>query len=170
MRKLCFIVCLIAARLLPAQELDPEIYQNDAPKIRRNTIYGELLGSGFLFSLSYEHEMFRDQNFRLNARLGVGTAIFVNAVPLIGINGLLGKRENFFEVGMNTIRTYAFGIMGGESTFLLANPVLGYRYVGEKGLVFRASFTPFFSLFDPEDWVSDDFFLPFGGISVGYSF
>jgi hypothetical protein len=120
--------------------------------------------------LNYERELYRDENVKFNFRIGTGTAIFVNAVPLVGVNLLFGKNNNNFELGFNGIRTYAISIMGGDGNYVLANPVLGYRYVSDKGLVFRASFTPFFQLYDPDDWVTDELFVPFAGISLGYSF
>ncbi len=166
----CLLVTLTSLNNLFAQILDPEIYPNAETKVRKNNIYGELLGSGFLLSLNYERELYRDENVKFNFRIGTGTAIFVNAVPLAGVNLLFGKNNNNFELGFNGIRTYAISIMGGDGNYVLANPVLGYRYVSDKGLIFRASFTPFFQLYDPDDWVTDELFVPFAGISLGYSF
>jgi len=169
---LCVFLLVIfkTSNCLEAQVLDPEIYPNAETKVRKNSIYGELFGSGFLLSLNYERELYRDENVKFNFRIGTGTAIFVNAVPLVGVNLLFGKNNNNFELGFNGIRTYAISIMGGDGNYVLANPVLGYRYVSDKGLVFRASFTPFFQLYDPDDWVTDELFVPFAGISLGYSF
>ena len=165
-----FLVIFKTSNCLEAQVLDPEIYPNAETKVRKNNIYGELFGSGFLLSLNYERELYRDENVKFNFRIGTGTAIFVNAVPLAGVNLLFGKNNNNFELGFNGIRTYAISIMGGDGNYVLANPVLGYRYVSDKGLVFRASFTPFFQLYDPDDCVTDELFVPFAGISLGYSF
>ena len=166
----CTLVATATSQSLNAQILDPEIYPSGETRLRKNSIYGELLGSGFLLSLNYERELYRNENVKFNFRIGTGTAIFVNAVPLAGVNLLFGKNNNNFELGFNGIRTYAISIMGGDGNYVLANPVLGYRYVSDKGLVFRASFTPFFQLYDPDDWVTDELFVPFAGISLGYSF
>ena len=165
-----FLVIFKTSNCLEAQILDPEIYPDNETKVRKNSIYGELFGSGFFLSLNYERELYRDEKVKFNFRIGTGTAILVNAVPLAGVNLLFGKNSNNFELGFNGIRTYAISIMGGDGNYVLANPVLGYRYVSDKGLIFRASFTPFFQLYDPDDWVTDELFVPFAGISLGYSF
>ena len=169
---LCVFLLVIfkTSNCLEAQVLDPEIYSNNETQVRKNSIYGELFGSGFFLSLNYERELYRDEKVKFNFRIGTGTAILVNAVPLAGVNLLFGKNNNNFELGFNGIRTYAISIMGGDGNYVLANPVLGYRYVSDKGLIFRASFTPFFQLYDPDDWVTDELFVPFAGISLGYSF
>jgi hypothetical protein len=166
----CFLVIFKTSNCLEAQVLDPEIYSNNETQVRKNSIYGELFGSGFFLSLNYERELYRDEKVKFNFRIGTGTAILVNAVPLAGVNLLFGKNNNNFELGFNGIRTYAISVMGGDGNYVLANPVLGYRYVSDKGLIFRASFTPFFQLYDPDDWVTDELFVPFAGISLGYSF
>ena len=153
-----------------AQILDPEIYPSGETKLRQNSIYGELLGSGFLLSINYEREIHRIDNVQVNFRVGFGSAIFINGVALLGVIFLFGKRESFFELGFNGVRTYAIDFFGGEGNYVLGNPVIGYRFQGEKGLIFRASFTPFFSLYDPEQWLQSQFFLPFAGVSLGYKF
>ena len=173
LRIILIVSILVAAATnqnLNAQILDPEIYPNTETKLRQNSVYGELLGSGFLLSINYEREIHRVDNVQVNFRVGFGSAIFINAVPLTGLNFLFGKRESFFELGFNGIRTYAIDFFGGEGNYVLGNPVIGYRYQGDKGLIFRASFTPFFSLYDPEQWLQSQFFLPFAGVSLGYKF
>jgi hypothetical protein len=166
----CILVATATSQSLNAQILDPEIYPSGETQLRENSIYGELLGSGFLLSINYEREIHRIDNVQVNFRVGFGSAIFITAVPLIGMNFLIGKRENFFELGFNGVRTYAIDFFGGEGNYVLGNPVLGYRFQGDKGLIFRASFTPFFSLYDPEQWLQSQFFIPFAGVSLGYKF
>lgn len=163
------MLLLLSSGFSVAQELDPDIY----PKRGRNKnhLYGELIGSTFGLGVSYERTAVSDTSIQLNVRVGTGTIIFVNAVPLVGMNILIGKKKNLLEIGANGIRTYAFGILGGESTYLLVNPVIGYRYQGASGLLFRATFTPMIEAFDPDDWVSNDRpFLPLAGVSLGFSF
>lgn len=163
------MLVLLGSGFSVAQELDPDLY----PKRSRNKnhLYGELIGSTFGLGLSYERTVVSDTSIQLNVRVGTGTIIFVNAVPLVGMNILIGKKENLLEIGANGIRTYAFGILGGESTYLLVNPVIGYRYQGASGFIFRATFTPMIEAYDPDDWVSNDRpFLPLAGISLGFSF
>lgn len=164
------LVVITTSCVASSQILDPEIYPQSETKLRKNSIYGELLGSGFLLSLNYEREIHRAENLQVNFRVGFGSAIFINAVPLSGLNVLVGRKQNFFEVGFNGIRTFAVDFFGGSGNYVLGNPVIGYRFQGYKGIVFRASFTPFFQLYDPEDWISDQTFIPFLGLSLGYKF
>jgi hypothetical protein len=139
-------------------------------KQTKNAIYGELGGSGFLLSMHYERSLWQNETVKLNARIGVGSAIFVNAVPLIGVNACMGKNSSRLELGFNAIQTYAFGLFGGDGFFILGNPVIGYRYEGKKGLLFRAALTPFFVLDDPDNWVDEGRIIPSAGISFGYAF
>lgn len=165
---LTFLLTLTCG-LTQAQQLDPEIYSDRS--WRKNRIYGELIGSTFGLGINYERTLVTDSSIELNARIGVGSIIFVSAVPLIGVNMLVGKNKNRFEIGVNGIRTYAFGIMGGEATYFFVNPVLGYRYQGNDGLIFRFTFSPMVEAYDPDNWVSNDRpFLPLAGISLGFSF
>ncbi|MFN5370694.1 MAG: hypothetical protein ACK5B6_04450 [Bacteroidia bacterium] len=62
--------------------LDPEIYGSG----RKNAIYGEVGGSGFLLSVNYERKLVEQEKLSLNARVGIGSAIFVSAIPTGGLN------------------------------------------------------------------------------------
>ncbi len=165
---LAFLLVLVCD-FSKAQELDPEIYSDRSRK--KNRIYGELIGSTFGLGLNYERTLVSDSSIELNVRIGVGSIIFVSAVPLVGVNMVLGKSKNRLEIGANGVRTYAFGIMGGESTYVFVNPVIGYRYQGNDGFIFRFTFSPMIEAYDPDDWVVNDRpFLPLAGISLGFAF
>jgi hypothetical protein len=164
------LVVMATVSMSTAQILDPDIYPNEETRHRKNSIYGELLGSGFLLSVNYEREIHRTDRLQVNFRIGFGSAIFINAVPLAGVNFLIGQKKSFLELGVNGIRTIAFDFFGGKGDYVLANPIIGYRFQGEEGFIFRASLTPFFQLYDPQDWIPDDTFIPFAGISFGYKF
>jgi hypothetical protein len=142
----------------------------DRYRAAKNCVYGELAGSGYLLSVNYERTLWMNESFSFNARIGVGTALFINAIPTLGLNATYGKKANKLEVGFNAIRTYTFGIMGGESTYLMGNPLVGYRYQKANGFLFRATFCPFFPLYDPDNWLQSRLFIPYGGLSVGYAF
>jgi hypothetical protein len=139
-------------------------------KRTKNAIYGELAGSGFLLSMHYERSLWQNETVKVNVRIGVGSAILVNAVPLVGLNACIGKNPSRLELGFNAIQTYAFGLFGGDGFFILGNPVIGYRYEGKKGLLFRAALTPFFAPDDPDNWVSQGRIIPWAGLSFGYAF
>ena len=168
-------IALFIPSLLIAQQdvvprngiLDPEVYGS----ARKNAIYGEIGGSGFLLSVNYERKILDEEKISLQARIGIGSAILVSAIPMGGLNMCIGSKSSKLEIGFNAIRTYAFDLfLAGNSTFILANPVIGYRYVSEQGLLFRLSVTPFFELVDPDDWIDDGFAFPWAGLSFGYCF
>ena len=161
------LMCSSVAQSVSAQ-IDTIRYEKETPQ---NFAYAELGGSGYLLSLNYERQLIQMDDVRLNARIGVGSALFINAVPTLGINMCYGKRNHFLEVGMNVIRTHIIEIMGGQGNMIMANPILGYRAISPGGFFFRATFSPFFPLYDPEHWVSNDIdVFPYAGLSFGYAF
>lgn len=139
-------------------------------KVRNNAVYAELGGTGFLLSINYERTLFHKGQIMINGRVGAGSALFLNAVPLAGINVCMGDQRGRMELGFNVVRTFAIELFGGTSTYYLGNPVIGYRYFGKKGFVFRATASPFFELYDPDQWVKDGIFIPSLGLSFGYRF
>lgn len=147
--------------------LDPEIYGSS----RKNAIYGEIGGSGFLLSVSYERKLVDEDKLELNARIGFGSALLLSAVPLAGLNLCVGSSNSKFEIGFNAVRTYALDLFFADNTtYILGNPVVGYRYISDKGLLFRLTASPFFALSDPDDWIDEAFVFPWAGLSLGYSF
>lgn len=168
------LTCLLSGLLHGQQNissgdriLDPEIYGSG----RKNAIYGEVGGSGFLLSVIYERKLVDQEKLSLNARIGIGSAIFVSAIPTGGLNMCLGSKSSKLEIGFNAIRTYAIDLfLTGNSTFVLANPIIGYRYANDQGFLFRFTVTPFFELIDPDDWIDDGFAFPWAGVSMGYCF
>ena len=175
MKKIILFFFISFISKLSAQDTN-YIYVKPAPKIHKestrndseNTVYFELLGSTYGIGLSYERKIISTTSLSLNARVGVGTLILVNAVPTFGLNALIGKEKHFLELGFNATRTYGidlFSIQGNINW--IGNPILGYRFISENGLVFRFSFTPLVNTFS-SDLGSD--FLPFGGISIGKAF
>jgi hypothetical protein len=136
-------------------------------KVAQNKIYGELLGSGFGISANYERCVWQDEKVSINARLGIGTAVLINALPILGFNACLGKGESKFEIGVNALRVYSIGLLdGNENTSMYVNPIIGYRYESRKGFLFRFAFTPFLNP-DPN---TEFPFFPWLGISFGGAF
>jgi hypothetical protein len=141
-----------------------------AKKVRNNAVYGELGGTGFLLSVNYERTLFRTGQVEVNGRFGAGSALLLTALPLAGINVCMGDQRGRMELGFNAVRTFAIELFGGTTTYYLGNPVIGFRYYGKKGFVFRATATPFFELYDPDEWIKDGSLIPFAGLSFGYCF
>jgi hypothetical protein len=144
-------------------------YKSEKPvgKNHQNKIYGELLGSGFGISANYERCVWQDDKVSLNARLGIGTAILINSLPILGFNACLGKGESKFEIGVNALRVYSIGLFDGiENIAIYANPILGYRFESREGFLFRFAFTPFLNP-DPN---TEFPFFPYLGFSFGGAF
>ena len=144
-------------------------YKSEKPvaKNHQNKIYGELLGSGFGISANYERCVWQDDKVSINARIGIGTAILINALPILGFNACLGKGQSKFEIGVNALRVYSIGLLdGNENTSIYANPIIGYRFESREGFLFRFAFTPFLNP-DPN---TEFPFFPWLGISFGGAF
>jgi len=136
-------------------------------KVAQNKIYGELLGSGFGISANYERCVWQDDLVSINARIGIGTAIFINALPILGFNACLGKGQSKFEIGLNALRVYNIGFFNGnDNTSVFANPIIGYRFESRDGFLFRFALTPFIN----PDSNADIPFFPWLGFSFGGAF
>ena len=144
-------------------------YKSEKPvaKNHQNKIYGELLGSGFGISANYERCVWQDDKVSLNARIGIGSAILINALPILGFNACIGKGESKFEVGLNALRVYGINLSSGNDyTSIFANPIVGYRYESRDGFLFRFALTPFIN----PDKNAEFPFFPWLGISFGGAF
>ena len=141
----------------------------ETPKHLKNSYYFELLGSTYGLGVSYELKLATTSNVMLNARIGIGSLIFVNAAPTIGLNALFGKEKHFLEIGLNAIRSYDVAFFSNNNWNInwLANPVFGYRLITSEGVIFRISVTPFFNNITQGYGVN---FIPFGGLSLGKMF
>ena len=136
-------------------------------KVAQNKIYGELLGSGFGISANYERCVWQNDVVSINARIGIGSVIIINALPILGFNACLGKGESKFEVGINALRVYSLDFYSGDfNTSIYANPIVGYRYESREGFLFRFAFTPFINPNSNADFT----FFPWLGISFGGAF
>lgn len=161
-------------------------YFSQAPaqprNLARNSIYLELLGNGFLYSINYE----RAFNRFLHARIGfmsgqlaskvICSQIYCeqneedlpNIIPLM-LNYIYGHGKHKFEVGMGLAFTTSTrgefdlddaGLINND-TKLVGVATIGYRIQPEsKGALFRAGFTPFFG---------NEGVQPWGGLTVGYA-
>jgi hypothetical protein len=92
----------------------------------------------------------------------------------IEINGLWGANNHYLEIGGGS--TFIYLVQNEESygssntSLLLLNTRVGYRFQKkEGGLLFRIGFTPLFPIIIDKDTSVDRYFIPFGGISIGYT-
>lgn len=138
-----------------------------------HVIYLELGGNGGLYSLNYERNI--GGMFWVRAGASYGAALFTKSVSIpLSINYLLGKNGQYFEIGLGPTIYYLnsrFSLFSEDSNqdngFFGVNLVstIGYRYqpLSRQNIFFKLAFTPAFRL-------EDKTFVPFGGLSVGYSF
>lgn len=115
-----------------------------------NNAFVELGGNGFLGSLNYERLI---TNW-LSVRLGYNPILY--PVMFLTTNILIGESEHKFQAGIGLLTNLGF------------TGTIGYRYQPQtNGLLFRIGFTPIFRVQLFSSAYSD---LPWGGISVGYTF
>ncbi|MFO8233263.1 MAG: hypothetical protein R6U20_11415 [Longimonas sp.] len=131
-----------------------------------NSIYTELGGTGFLYTLNYDYRINRDWSARLGAmRAGAFGVTFTN-IPLTA-SYLWGTNHNL-EVGLGamylgvSLDTEGDDFGGISDDTVAGTAIIGYRYQPtDGGIIFRAGITPAFGDFG---------IVPWGGLSVGYSF
>ncbi len=148
-------------------------FAQDAPSYRRNAVYAEIGGTGVYGSINYERlKRLKNANY-FAPSIGIALPFPENSqlvksqfymVPL-QFNWLLGQKSSKLELGVSVNPTYSTSVttIGETETSdnefgALPSCRIGYRYMGNKGLVVRAGFTPII------------FINPWLGASVGYSF
>jgi hypothetical protein len=163
------------------------VYAGDKPAFRGipgNTIFIELGGTSYFYSFNYERKLFRIGNFCTACRLGVGRIAMsfssweMDLAYPFSLYGIWqwGKRW-FAEIGPGiTYKKHGHKedelepVLWRKSTHLTF--CAGIRYVGERGLMLRADFTPSWIL----KYINHSLRnlpaqqLPLAGFSVGFSF
>jgi hypothetical protein len=154
---------------------------------RAKNVFIEVGGPGLL-TVNYDTRFFKTSN-GLGARLGLGYIPLHHnynlAIPA-QINYLIGKKNNFFEIGAGVTLLYyntnVYGVIASNSpsgydfttktvdkSLVAGTMTIGYRYQPAKGgFNFRAAFTPIFSNSAYLDFSTH--VIPFAGISFGYTF
>ncbi|MDX2188785.1 MAG: hypothetical protein SFY32_02885 [Bacteroidota bacterium] len=181
------IILIIALNIGFAQE--KEQVPNELPKIKKNTVFVELLGNGYLYSLNYDRVINYKSKFKQTFRIGLAYLPFS---PLSEIhlpfeyNFLFGKKDGHFEMGIGltpALWTYQY-ISENDTRFGFYNYLrIGYRYQKPNGgFFFRAGFMTIYHFlgyyFTSNSFV---FFAPIDsrpiyrtsptiGISFGYTF
>ncbi|RXF70698.1 hypothetical protein [Arcticibacter tournemirensis] len=135
---------------------------------RAQTVYVEMLGPGLTISGNYDTR-FSKRRDGLGGRIGIGyIAADGNSITTIpvGLNYLLGKGKNFFEVGAGvTYLNFSDNedeYLSAEGDGVLGNLTFGYRLQPvDSGFSFRGGFSPLFGYGS---------FIPWVGFSFGYAF
>lgn len=141
------------------------------PPIKKNIIDITLGGTGIFASINYSRVLLAKENYFINTSLGIGTVASGATIPhQLTIN--LGKQSSFFETGIGGIlwsgTDTSSSRINTKNSYNLS-PILGWRKYTKSNLVFRIYANPIFNI--SGDLVyGNNKVLPFGGISLGYSF
>jgi len=153
------IVILLISNTLYSQIITEKVY----PDFKHHSVYLEIGGSSLFYSLNYDYTL-RITN-GLNLAVGSGFAYSPRSmadyqgytfVIAPACNLLFGYSSHHAETGLALL---SWGTV--ESTFLSAR--IGYRYQRPSGgFLFRIGYTPIFDGYDG--------FMPWAGVSFGYTF
>ncbi len=136
--------------------------------LRTNTVYAEALGSGGMISANFE-KLVSDQ---VAVRIGVGGTFAWFAGSLVvpaTVSYLIGGPNSYLELGTGmSMFVIPDDFMTQEDDPLYdmqdsqvaAAGILGYRYMGDRGLFLRLAFTPL---------VTEEGFEASGGAAFGAS-
>jgi hypothetical protein len=142
--------------------------------LQGNSIYAEIGGNAMFLSVNYERVLVKDNRFYLIGRVGLGMGAYVRmsshdflAIPLL-LN---------FQYQLSNVVVLEFGV-GSTLSIVTShqyfNPlitgVLGIRAQSKGGFLFKAGLTPLVNLDNTYQMWGFETFLPWAGISLGYSF
>lgn len=177
-----------AAGMAPAD--DASLMSSDAlgERSAKNSVFAELGGNGVIYTLNYERFFLQDAALRVGAMyfgvsaVGTGSDGSTDsasaswlAVPIVLEYTGVRSGNHALELGIGVEPMHFSATASSGGTFAGANGWLmtgtgsiGYRYQDPKGgFLFRATFSPLF-VFSPGEGGSA--FIPWGGVSFGYSF
>lgn len=160
MKKTTYIIIALIV-LLTASTASAQSYYH-----RENGIYLEIFGTGGEASINYEKII----NNMISVRVGIGgTGVIFEeglAIPF-SVSYLAGGNQNYLEMGIGgsylslsddfTDDTY----LNITESQVVANGIIGYRYLGDYGYTFRLAFTPA---------ITTDGFQAMGGAMLGFTF
>jgi len=165
------IFLILLSQSVFGQSVTPVV--QDFPKHRRNAIHAEVGGTGVFASISYERLKTLKNGVIFAPSIGIAAPFPENSAKVssrfymmpVQFNWLIGKSSSKAEIGLSVnpaFVTYTTYITPNEETgsqmAALPSFRVGYRYMGPKGLVVRAGYTPIL------------FMNPWAGVSLGYSF
>ena len=131
---------------------------------RKNAVFLEAGGSAFWYSLNYEHRFMLKPMNRITLSTGVSLLPDISFIGFLSAGYLYGNTHNL-EIGGSAGNVFT------EKEFI-GSVRIGYRYEGAKGLLFRVGFSPVYTKFAETGFkeYSGKGFLPWGYLSVGYTF
>ena len=157
-------------------------------KLKRHTLFLELGGSAFYYSIKYDLILKQWNKFSINYAIGLSVLpyiikknntryySYIISLPM-QLSGLYGKNKSKLEFAVFILPA---ADIPNKKIILNYNPKnqysfdtgieIGYRYQKKQGgLFFKASFLAFYPGFG-YGWVSDSHFVPWIGIGIGHTF
>ncbi|MDO1451762.1 hypothetical protein Q0590_36145 [Rhodocytophaga aerolata] len=151
--------------------------------MQKNTLFVEIGGNGFFYSLNYDRILLDYSTWRISARIGgmYMPGIFETNRHLIGlpleVSYWRGKGNHHFELGLGftpIYDTYSLNEVSRQQAILIGVARIGYRYQKREGGVFyRAGFMPLHGTiydFNYRQWDrNSNFTYPLVGLAIGYT-
>lgn len=133
------------------------------PGFKHNSIYVEIGGNSGAYSINYDYTFSLSESTKLAVGTGLGCYFNIHSYAeepaptkknlffiTPAANFMFGKKSHYFETGVSLL------------LFQVPTLRVGYRYQPAKGgYMFRFGFTPI---------ISELSIIPWGGISIGYTF
>ncbi len=133
---------------------------------KEGSLYAEIMGNGGEISANFEKFLGRTASIKVGAGL-TGVAYRKGYVIPFGMSFFFGGSRNKIEIGGGGAWV-DFDDEGTDDVIydlqedqVVANGVIGYRFIGDYGYTFRLAFTPVYT---------KDGFQPMGGAIFGYAF
>ncbi len=156
-------------------------------ELKRHTLFFELGGTAFFYSVNYDLILKQWNNFSINSRIGIMVLPEVSynrnysysiALPM-QLSGLYGKKNSKFELGIFLTQWTYIPSKFDKLYFDDKNEYgyhkginIGYRYQKKQGgLFFRIYFLAsyFENGYDKNNFLIS-YLLPWGGVGLGYTF
>lgn len=155
------LILLALSMLLGASSAGAQSYYQ-----KEGSIFLEVMGNGGELSLNFEKFVGRSVSFRVGAGM-TGVVYRKGYVIPFGVSFFVGDSRNKFELGVggSYVNFNDTGtddvIYDLEESQVVANGVIGFRFIGDYGFTFRMALTPVYT---------NDEFHPMGGVIFGYAF
>ena len=156
-------------KLSPIDSIEP----TNTKTTKRNAVYVELGGIGGLYSLNYDR-ILTSKKYVLSGRIGISIGqTLTNNLSVtfpMELNALIfNKTPHHLEMGIG-LAPY---IDNSKQFELYSSFRIGYRYQNfkKRGVIFGAGFTPMKELISENEISHNPIsFMPWAGISLGYSY
>ena len=134
-------------------------------KLKKNSVYTEVLGLGALYSINYDRNIHFNEN--LGITLGIGTNTLLFDYKYSPAPGIPVRICGFYQIKKHTIES---GV--GSTTFFISSGThvaifgqIGYKYsIIRDNFYIGIAFTPIF--YDNGDFM----FFPWAALKFGYKF